>query len=42
MSDLLSFAKYEAAGNDFIIVEDLGNAFGITADQTTSLCDRFE
>jgi diaminopimelate epimerase len=41
VSDLLSFAKYEAVGNDFIIVEDLGNEFQITAERASSLCDRW-
>jgi diaminopimelate epimerase len=41
VSDLLSFAKYEAAGNDFIIVADLGNEFEITWATTRSLCDRW-
>jgi diaminopimelate epimerase len=41
VSDLLSFAKYEAVGNDFIIIEDLANELEITPIQTRALCDRW-
>jgi diaminopimelate epimerase len=40
MSDLLSFAKYEAAGNDFIVIEDLAREVTIAMDRASTLCDR--
>ena len=41
MSDLLSFAKYQAAGNDFVIVEDLGDDLAIPPELARALCDRW-
>jgi diaminopimelate epimerase len=41
VSDLLSFAKYEAVGNDFIIVGDLANELEISPIRSRALCDRW-
>jgi diaminopimelate epimerase len=36
-----TFAKYQAAGNDFVVVEDLEGEFPISAEEATALCDRW-
>ena len=41
MIEPLAFAKYQAAGNDFIIVEDQGDERPISAGDARSLCDRW-
>jgi diaminopimelate epimerase len=41
VSDLVAFAKYEAAGNDFLIVEDVGAGPALSADEVRSLCERW-
>jgi len=37
----LSFAKYQATGNDFLVVADLAGANPIAADDAVALCDRW-
>jgi diaminopimelate epimerase len=37
----IAFAKYEAAGNDFIVIEDLEDAGSVSADDVRALCDRW-
>jgi diaminopimelate epimerase len=37
----LPFAKYHAAGNDFILIEDLDDAVALRADEVMALCDRW-
>jgi diaminopimelate epimerase len=37
----LAFAKYQAAGNDFLLVEDLDDAVMVDADDAAALCDRW-
>jgi diaminopimelate epimerase len=37
----LTFAKYEAAGNDFLVFEDLEDRRPITGDEAGELCDRW-
>jgi diaminopimelate epimerase len=37
----LRFSKYEAAGNDFILVEDSDGASRLTVDEVVGLCDRW-
>ena len=41
MSDLVAFVKYEAAGNDFLIVEDPGDGPALSPDEARSLCERW-
>jgi diaminopimelate epimerase len=36
-----AFAKYQAAGNDFVVVEDLAGNAPISAEEATALCDRW-
>ena len=40
MTDELRFAKYEATGNDFVMVVDLDDERPITAEVAAQLCDR--
>jgi diaminopimelate epimerase len=37
----LEFAKYQAAGNDFILVEDLDADVHLDADEVRTVCDRW-
>ena len=37
----IAFAKYEAAGNDFIVIEDLEDAGPLSAEDVRALCDRW-
>jgi diaminopimelate epimerase len=37
----LTFAKYQAAGNDFLLVEDLADERPISAEEAVALCDRW-
>ena len=37
----LTFAKYEAAGNDFLVIEDLEDLRPLTAGEAGALCDRW-
>ncbi len=37
----VAFAKYEAAGNDFLVVEDLEDRHPLTPEDAGSLCDRW-
>ena len=37
----LPFAKYHAAGNDFILIEDLDDGVALSADEVMVLCDRW-
>jgi diaminopimelate epimerase len=39
--DLLAVAKYEAAGNDFLIIDDLDGRLGLTSGEVSGLCDRW-
>ena len=41
MTEPLAFAKYEAAGNDFILIEDPDDERAISAEGARSLCDRW-
>jgi diaminopimelate epimerase len=41
VSDLVAFVKYEAAGNDFLIVEDPGDGPALSPDEARSLCERW-
>ena len=36
----IAFAKYEAAGNDFIVIEDIENAGALSTNNIRALCDR--
>jgi diaminopimelate epimerase len=40
VTDELRFAKYEGAGNDFVMVVDLEDERPITAEEAVKLCDR--
>ncbi len=40
MTDLLAFAKYQGAGNDFVMVVDLDDARPLAANEAAALCDR--
>ncbi|MCL5291185.1 MAG: diaminopimelate epimerase [Actinobacteria bacterium] len=40
MQEKIAFAKHEGLGNDFIIVEDLGNELHIMPPTVVHLCDR--
>jgi diaminopimelate epimerase len=37
----MRFAKYHGAGNDFLMVEDLGGRITVTAALAAALCDRY-
>jgi diaminopimelate epimerase len=37
----LAFAKYQAAGNDFLVVEDLDDEQRISVEDAVALCDRW-
>jgi diaminopimelate epimerase len=37
----LSFGKYQASGNDFILIEDLEGALHLSGDDVQALCDRW-
>jgi diaminopimelate epimerase len=41
VSDLLAVAKYEAAGNDFLVVEDLDGTLALSSEEVRGLCDRW-
>ncbi len=41
MSPELTFSKYQAAGNDFILIEDLHGDRVVTPIEASSLCDRW-
>jgi diaminopimelate epimerase len=41
VSAQLRFAKYQAAGNDFILIEDLEDARPLKPDEASALCDRW-
>jgi diaminopimelate epimerase len=41
VSDLLVVAKYEAAGNDFLLVDDLDGTLALTSEEAPGLCDRW-
>jgi diaminopimelate epimerase len=36
-----TFAKYQAAGNDFVVIADLDDRAPLSAEEATSLCDRW-
>jgi diaminopimelate epimerase len=38
----LGFSKYQAAGNDFLLVEDLDGALHLGAEEVRDLCDRWQ
>lgn len=40
MEELLEFAKYHGAGNDFIIIDDMEGRISLGAEQVALLCDR--
>jgi diaminopimelate epimerase len=40
MDDMLEFAKYQAAGNDFIIIEDMDGRLDLKPEHVRRLCDR--
>ena len=37
----LRFAKYQAAGNDFILIEDPDGDRRLSAEEVSGLCDRW-
>lgn len=37
----IAFSKYQASGNDFILIEDLEAAIHLSADDVRALCDRW-
>jgi len=40
MEEMLEFVKYQAAGNDFIIIEDMDNLLDLKPEHVKRLCDR--
>lgn len=40
MEELLEFAKYHGAGNDFIIIDDMDGRLSLSPAQVSLLCDR--
>jgi diaminopimelate epimerase len=37
----VAFSKYEAAGNDFLVIEDLDDRLSLTPEDAGALCDRW-
>lgn len=36
----IHFSKYQATGNDFVLIDNLSGAYSFTADQIQKICDR--
>lgn len=40
MEEMLEFSKYQATGNDFILINDMDGVLSFTPEQVRALCDR--